>query len=147
MPADLHVAVVGGGIGGLTLAIALEQRGVPVTVFEQAPEFREIGAGVALSANATRHLRRLGLGDALDDVSVEPSALVVRRWDDGAVIASHPMGARGVRRAVLRRAPRRPAARVRRRARTGRRRARPPLRRRLPARGRRPGADRVRLRR
>jgi salicylate hydroxylase len=94
MPADLHVAVVGGGIGGLTLAIALEQRGVPVTVFEQAPEFREIGAGVALSANATRHLHRLGLGDALDAASVEPSALVVRRWKDGAIIASHPMGAR-----------------------------------------------------
>jgi salicylate hydroxylase len=93
-PADLHVAVVGGGIGGLTLAIALRQRGVPVAVFEQAPEFREIGAGVALSANATRHLHRLGLGDALDAVSVEPSALVVRRWQEGAIIASHPMGAR-----------------------------------------------------
>jgi salicylate hydroxylase len=75
MPADLHVAVVGGGIGGLTLAIALGQRGVPVAVFEQAPEFREIGAGVALSANATRHLHRLGLGDALDAVSVDARPL------------------------------------------------------------------------
>jgi 2-polyprenyl-6-methoxyphenol hydroxylase-like FAD-dependent oxidoreductase len=94
MPADLRVAVVGGGIGGLTLAIALAARDVPVTVYEQAPDDREIGAGVALSANATRHLHQLGLGDDLDAVSVEPSALVFRRWDDGAVIAAHPMGAR-----------------------------------------------------
>jgi 2-polyprenyl-6-methoxyphenol hydroxylase-like FAD-dependent oxidoreductase len=94
MPADLEVAVVGGGIGGLTLAIALGARGVPVTVYEQAPEHREIGAGVALSANATRNLRRLGLGPELDAVSVEPSALVVRRWDDGRIVAAHTMGAR-----------------------------------------------------
>jgi salicylate hydroxylase len=90
----VRVAVVGGGVGGLTLAIALRARGVPVDVYEQAPEFREIGAGVALSANATRHLHRLGLGDALEAVSVQPSALVLRRWDDGEVIAAHAIGAR-----------------------------------------------------
>jgi salicylate hydroxylase len=94
MPAGPKVAVVGGGIGGLTLAIALGARGVPVTVYEQAPEDREIGAGVALSANATRHLHRLGLGPGLESVSVQPSALVIRRWDDGRIIASHPMADR-----------------------------------------------------
>jgi 2-polyprenyl-6-methoxyphenol hydroxylase-like FAD-dependent oxidoreductase len=94
VPADPRIAVVGGGIGGLTLAIALARRGVPVAVYEQASEHREIGAGVALSANATRHLHALGLGDALDAVAVEPSALVFRRWDDGEVIAAHAMGAR-----------------------------------------------------
>jgi salicylate hydroxylase len=94
MPADLRIAIVGGGIGGLTLAIALAARDVPCTVYEQAAEHREIGAGVALSANATRHLHRLGLGDALDAVSVVPSALVFRRWDDGRIIASHAIGAR-----------------------------------------------------
>jgi salicylate hydroxylase len=94
MPAGPKIAVVGGGIGGLTLAIALGARDVPVTVYEQAPEHREIGAGVALSANATRHLHRLGLGPALDAVSVEPSALVVRRWHDGRIVAAHPMGKR-----------------------------------------------------
>src|SRR4051794_13819025 len=84
-----------------------------VDVFEQAPDFREIGAGVALSANATRHLHRLGLGPALDAVSVQPSALVVRRWRDGEVIAAHQVGGRyragfgapyyGVHRAALQR--------------------------------------------
>jgi salicylate hydroxylase len=94
MPADLRIAVVGGGIGGLTLALALAARDVPCTVYEQAAEQREIGAGVALSANATRHLHRLGLGEALDAVSVVPSALAFRRWDDGRIIASHAIGTR-----------------------------------------------------
>src|SRR4051812_26704840 len=112
MAGALRVAVVGGGIGGLTLAIALRRRGVAVTVYEQAPDLREIGAGVALSANATRHLHRLGLGDALEAVSVQPSALVFRRWS-GEVVAAHEMDARyraafgapyyGVHRAALQR--------------------------------------------
>jgi salicylate hydroxylase len=90
--ARLKVAIVGGGIGGLVLALALRQRGVPFEVYEQADELREIGAAVALSANGTRELRRLGLGETVEAVSVVPSALVIRRWDSGEVIADHPMG-------------------------------------------------------
>lgn len=56
--AELRVAVVGGGIGGLPLAIALRRLGVEVEVFEQLSELTEIGAAVALSANGTRLLRR-----------------------------------------------------------------------------------------
>jgi salicylate hydroxylase len=89
--ADVRVAVVGGGIGGLTLAIALRERGVPVEVFEQAPDLREVGAAVALSANGTRLLRRLGIDESLGAVSVEPSELVIRRWHDGEILAAHPM--------------------------------------------------------
>jgi len=95
MPGELRVAVAGGGIGGLVLAIALDAHGVEVAVFEQAGEHREIGAGVALSGNATRLLHRLGLEEALAAVATEPSALVFRRWDDGRVIADHPVGRGG----------------------------------------------------
>lgn len=49
---DFDLAIVGGGIAGLTLAIALYYRGAPVTIYEQAPRFGEIGAGVAFGPNA-----------------------------------------------------------------------------------------------
>src|SRR6478736_1855091 len=48
------VIVVGAGIGGLACALALMQRGIDVAVYEQAPELREIGAGVQIAANGTR---------------------------------------------------------------------------------------------
>jgi salicylate hydroxylase len=87
----LRVAIVGGGIGGLTLAIALRQRGLAAEIFEQAHELNEIGAGVALAANATRELRRLGLLDAIKAVSTEPTELIYRNWRHGDRIATHPM--------------------------------------------------------
>jgi salicylate hydroxylase len=90
----LRVAVVGGGIGGLTLAIALRRLGVEVEVFEQAPELGEIGAAVALSANATRLLRRLGVDEDLTTAR-EPTHLQFRRWDTGELIWSHPVGEGG----------------------------------------------------
>jgi len=61
----LHVAIVGGGIGGLAAANALHQRGIGVRVYEQAAALTEVGAGVALQPNGVRMLRRLGFGDAL----------------------------------------------------------------------------------
>ena len=87
--------IVGGGIGGLVLALALRERGISFEVYEQADELREIGAAVALSANGTRELRRLGLGEQVEAVSVVPSALVIRRWDSGEIIADHPIGRDG----------------------------------------------------
>jgi salicylate hydroxylase len=91
----LKVAVVGGGIGGLVLALALRERGISFEVYEQADELREVGAAVALSANATRELRRLGLSEDVEAVSVIPSALVIRRWDTGEILAQHPIGRDG----------------------------------------------------
>ena len=57
--------IVGGGIGGLATAIALKQIGINVTVFERAPELREVGAGLGLSANATSALEKLGVLDQI----------------------------------------------------------------------------------
>ncbi|MDQ3283874.1 MAG: FAD-dependent oxidoreductase, partial [Acidobacteriota bacterium] len=56
--------VIGGGIGGLTTAIALRRIGIEVTVYERAPELNDVGAGITLWSNATRVLQSLGL-DAL----------------------------------------------------------------------------------
>jgi salicylate hydroxylase len=91
MSRRFRIAIVGGGIGGLTLAVALHQRGIEADVYEQAPELAEIGAAVALSANSTRELRRLGMLDALMAVSTEPSELIYRNWRDGSRIAAHPV--------------------------------------------------------
>lgn len=61
----MRAIVVGGGIGGLSAAIALRQVGVEVVVFEKAGELREIGAGISLWANAMKALRKLGLYDTV----------------------------------------------------------------------------------
>ncbi len=56
-------AVVGGGIGGLAVAVGLARRGWRVRVYEQSTSFDEVGAGISLWANALRALDALGLGD------------------------------------------------------------------------------------
>ncbi len=77
------VAIVGGGIGGLAAALALLRRGIDVDVYEQAPELRELGAGVQLSANGTRILHALGLKEALEKVQVSPAGKAIRMWNTG----------------------------------------------------------------
>jgi salicylate hydroxylase len=64
----LTAAVVGGGIGGLAAAAALTRAGIEASVYEQAPEIGEIGAGVLIGPNSVRLLHRLGLAGAIDEV-------------------------------------------------------------------------------
>src|SRR5260370_22791436 len=89
---DVGIAVVGGGIGGLTLGLALRRHGLPAQVFERAPELTEVGAAVALAANGTRVLRELGLSDQLAAVSTVPSELVYPHSSDGRRLVAHPAG-------------------------------------------------------
>ena len=91
--AHTDIAVIGAGIGGLTLGLALRQHGIDVQIYEQAPELAEVGAAVALAANGTRILRELGLGDALEAVSAVPTELVYRHWADARRLVAHPVGA------------------------------------------------------
>jgi len=87
----MQVVIIGAGIGGLAAALTLRRAGIEVRLFEQAPQLREVGAGVQISPNATRILVRLGLAGALERFGVRPAALAVRRWDDGRLIARHPL--------------------------------------------------------
>lgn len=77
--ARLPTLVIGGGIGGLTTALALSRHGRPVHVLEKAPEFGEIGAGLQLAPNALYVLDRLGLLQEISKHAVFPSRLV---WMD-----------------------------------------------------------------
>jgi salicylate hydroxylase len=80
---DTKIIVIGGGIGGLAAALALLTRGLDVEVYEQAPELKEVGAGIQISSNGTRVLYELGLKEALARVQVMPSRRVIRHWSTG----------------------------------------------------------------
>lgn len=86
-----RVLIVGGGIGGLTAALALSRAGHSVRLYEQAPAFGEIGAGIMLTPNATRVLRHFGLGAALDRSGMRPPASRYRRFDDAALMGDAPL--------------------------------------------------------
>ena len=86
-----RIAIVGAGIGGLTLALALRQRGFHADVYEQAAQLTEIGAAIALSANGTRELARLGCLEAIEACSTEPTELIFRGWHEDRRIASFPV--------------------------------------------------------
>lgn len=74
---DRPVLIAGGGIGGLTAALALAQRGLASVVLEHAPEFKEIGAGIQLGPNVFKMFDTLGLVDALTPAAFFPEALVM----------------------------------------------------------------------
>ncbi|MEL7156067.1 MAG: FAD-dependent monooxygenase [Actinomycetota bacterium] len=88
----MRIAIAGAGIGGLAAAIALHRDGHQVTVYEQASQLSEIGAGIQLSPNASRVLAWLGVLDELVPLAVEPARGDLRRWEDGSVLVSQPLG-------------------------------------------------------
>jgi salicylate hydroxylase len=87
----LRIAVVGGGIGGLTTAIALARKGIEARVLEQASEIRRVGASIDLGPNAVRLLDALGI-DGARRVGVRPDAIELLRWSDGTVLLRTPHG-------------------------------------------------------
>jgi salicylate hydroxylase len=92
------VAIVGGGIGGLTAALALMRQGIEVDVYEQAPELKELGAGVQISSNGTRVLCALGLGEAVEKVGVVVAGKEIRLWSTGQTWKLFDLGAISVER-------------------------------------------------
>jgi salicylate hydroxylase len=80
------VIVAGGGIGGLTAALALLHHGQRVTVLEQSGELREVGAGLTITPNGTRALSSLGLAGALDAIGSAPARGVIRHYASGQTL-------------------------------------------------------------
>ncbi|MEV4345225.1 FAD-dependent monooxygenase [Actinoplanes sp. NPDC049596] len=91
MGESLSVGVVGGGIGGLAVALGLLRDGHDVHVYEQAGRLSEVGAGVQVSPNASRVLHGLGLAGALAATGVQPLAWHQRRWEDGRTLLRAPV--------------------------------------------------------
>jgi 6-hydroxynicotinate 3-monooxygenase len=83
MNAKKRVAVIGAGLGGLSVASFLQRAGFPVTVYEQASTFSRIGAGIILSANAMKVFRRLGIEQCLVKTGIRPDSYVSRAWSTG----------------------------------------------------------------
>ena len=79
----LEIGICGGGVGGLTAAIALAKDGHAVTVHEQARAFARIGADVNLTPNAVHALDRLGVGETLRETAARPRFRISRTWDSG----------------------------------------------------------------
>jgi salicylate hydroxylase len=86
------IAIIGGGIGGLAAAAFLYRAGLRATVYEQASQLREVGAGVVVAPNAARLLRALGVLDAFAERAVPlETGWEFRRWQDGSVLSAEDL--------------------------------------------------------
>jgi salicylate hydroxylase len=88
----MDILIVGAGIGGLTAAIRLVQRGHQVRVVEQAKALGEVGAGIQMSANAVKVLQAVGVEPALESAGVKPKAFEFRRFNSGELLHRIPLG-------------------------------------------------------
>jgi salicylate hydroxylase len=92
------VLIAGAGIGGLSAALALLQRGFTVDVYEQATKLEEVGAGVQLSPNGTRALHAMGVLAALEQLSCTAEGKEVRHWKTGETWKLFDLGAEAIER-------------------------------------------------
>ncbi|HEU4352480.1 MAG TPA: FAD-dependent monooxygenase [Burkholderiales bacterium] len=94
----MKVLIVGAGIGGLTAALAALRMGCDVEIYEQAPDLKEVGAGLQLSANGTRALYALGVGEELKALSCEATGKEIRLWNTGETWKLFDLGSASVER-------------------------------------------------
>src|SRR5262245_13188438 len=87
----LSVAVVGAGMGGLSVAATMRHVGFDVRVYEQAPRFARVGAGIQMMPNSMKVLRQIGIEQRLRAVSFAPHSHLNRVWDTGEVTRELPM--------------------------------------------------------
>jgi 2-polyprenyl-6-methoxyphenol hydroxylase-like FAD-dependent oxidoreductase len=91
MTQRLPMLIVGGGIGGLAAALALSRKGLRVELIEQAPQFKEIGAGIQLGPNVFRMFEILGLTEGMSALAVFPENLIMMDSITGAEVTRIPL--------------------------------------------------------
>jgi len=84
-------AIVGAGMGGLTVAATLRRAGFKAQVYEQAARFEHVGAGIQMMPNSMKVLRRIGVEEKIRPVAFEPYSHLNREWDTGRVVRELPM--------------------------------------------------------
>ena len=87
----MKIGIIGGGIGGVALALALQKRGITAHLFERAAAFSQIGAGVQMTPNAVKVLDALGLSTDLQAVGFLPEAMVGLNWQTAATLFRTPL--------------------------------------------------------
>lgn len=88
----MKILIVGGGIGGLCAALALQEHGIEAVVLEQAAALKEIGAGVQIASNGAVVLRQLGLEDKLAALATQPKSWEYYDMESGRAMVSWPVG-------------------------------------------------------
>ncbi|MBL8642521.1 MAG: FAD-dependent monooxygenase [Rhodospirillaceae bacterium] len=89
---NTRIILIGAGIGGLTAGLALQRRGFKVSVYEQAAQLGEVGAGLTLSPNATHALEAIGLGPDLAKLASRPARQAVLHYRTGDVLVDQERG-------------------------------------------------------
>ena len=88
----LKIGLVGAGLGGMTAAVALQQRGINVVVYEQSPELGEIGAGITVGPNANRVITGLGLEDEFEALASATPHAGILHYETGERLNYIPRG-------------------------------------------------------
>lgn len=85
---SLDIAVIGGGLAGLSAALAFARCGYRVSLYEAAAQWGEVGAGITLAPNAMRGLDHVGVGEAVVYAGTEPRQQTIAHWQDGRALLS-----------------------------------------------------------
>ncbi|MDR5761151.1 FAD-dependent monooxygenase [Caballeronia sp. LZ035] len=88
-----RIAIIGAGLGGTAAACLLQRAGHRVRLYEQAPAFLRLGAGIHLGPNVMKVMRRIGCEDALIRMGSHPDCWISRDWQSGEELSRIPLGA------------------------------------------------------
>jgi salicylate hydroxylase/6-hydroxynicotinate 3-monooxygenase len=88
----MNIAIIGAGIGGLAVALLLTRAGHKVSVYEQAPRFARVGAGIQMAPNAVKVLRGLRIDEHIRRIAFQSEVALSREWNTGEVTSELTLG-------------------------------------------------------